>query len=93
MKEKIEQWFVERGIHVGDGRPQLSKLVEEVNELIVARYWDEELDEKDAIGDIIVVLIGYCLQRGYDIEECLTGAYEEIKNRTGKVVDGTFVKD
>ena len=27
------------------------------------------------------------------LEQCLASAYEEIKNRTGKVVDGVFVKD
>jgi len=38
-------------------------------------------------------LIGYCLQRGLDFEKCLESAYNEIKGRTGKVVDGVFVKD
>lgn len=93
MVELVEQWFVERGIHEGDGRGQLSKLVEEVNELIVARYWDDVVEEIDAVGDILVVLIGYCLQRGLKIDECLEVAYAEISGRTGKVVDGVFVKD
>lgn len=93
MKEKIEQWFVERGISEGDGHAQLAKLVEEVNELIMARGVENRAEEIDAVGDILVVLIGYCLQRGLDIEKCLEVAYEEIKDRTGKVIGGSFVKD
>ena len=83
MKEKVEQWFVERGIHEGDGHAQLAKLVEEVNELISARWTENRAEEIDAVGDIQVVLIGYCLQRGLDI----------VKDRTGKVIGGSFVKD
>lgn len=93
MKEKIEQWFVDRGIDAGDGHAQLAKLVEEVNELIMARAVENREEEIDAVGDIQVVLIGYCLQRGLDIDKCLETAYHEIKDRTGKVINGSFVKD
>lgn len=47
----------------------------------------------DAIGDITVVLIGFCFQQGLDYEACIESAYHEIKNRKGKVVNGIFVKD
>lgn len=50
-------------------------------------------EEIDAVGDITVVLIVYCMQRGLDIQECLEAAYEEIKDRKGKIVDGVFVKE
>lgn len=51
-------------------------------------------EAKDGIGDIMVVLIGYCLQRGWTIEECLQQAYDEIKTRQGHVNDeGIFVKE
>ena len=52
-----------------------------------------EADELDAVGDIQVTLIVYCLQRGIDYQKCLQDAYGVIKNRKGKMVDGTFVKD
>lgn len=93
MIELVEQWFVERGIDVGDGFGQLSKLEEEVSELVEAREDENRAEEIDAVGDILVVLIGYCLQRGLKIDKCLEVAYEEISGRTGKVVDGVFVKD
>ena len=93
MIELVEQWFVERGIDVGDGFGQLSKLREEVSELVEAREDENRAEEIDAVGDILVVLIGYCLQRGLKIDKCLEVALEEISGRTGKVVDGVFVKD
>lgn len=90
----IQQWFVERKIDKGSGEGQLEKLQEEVEELLDAHDYDDAFEIRDAVGDIIVVLIGYCLQTGLDIVQCLEGAYNEIKNRTGKVnPDGVFVKD
>lgn len=91
--EKVDQWFQDRNLAFGDGLGQLQKLHEEVYELAEARIVKDFGAEVDAIGDITVVLIGYCLQRGLTLEQCLASAYEEIKNRTGKVVDGVFVKD
>lgn len=90
----VQQWFVERGIDKGDGEGQLIKLQEEVEELLDAHDYGDAFEIRDAVGDIIVVLIGYCLQTGLDIVQCLEGAYNEIKNRTGKVDEnGVFVKD
>ena len=48
---------------------------------------------KDGIGDQVVTLILAAELAGTTLEECLALAYAEIKNRTGKMVDGTFVKD
>ncbi len=93
LKPIVEQWFVDRGLDKRDGSGQLEKLQEEVDELKQAYIEVNRKEEIDAVGDILVVLIGYCLQRGLDIEECLSVAYNVIKNRTGKVVNGVFVKD
>nr|DAX35859.1 MAG TPA: NTP-PPase-like protein [Caudoviricetes sp.] len=91
--ENVNQWFVDRNLENGDGLGQLQKLHEEVYELAEARIVNDFSAEVDAIGDITVVLIGYCLQRGLDFEQCLEAAYNEIKDRTGKVVNGVYVKD
>ena len=90
---KINDWFQDRDLDKGDGLGQLQKLHEEVYELAEARIVNDFGAEVDAVGDITVVLIGYCLQRGLDFEKCLESAYNEIKGRTGKVVNGVFVKD
>lgn len=91
--ENVNQWFVDRNLENGDGLGQLQKLHEEVYELAEARIVNDFSAEVDAIGDITVVVIGYCLQRGLDFEQCLEAAYNEIKDRTGKVVNGVYVKD
>ena len=48
---------------------------------------------RDAIGDIVVVLTNLAHQRGTHIETCISSAYNEIKGRTGQMINGTFVKD
>ena len=96
MKElinKVEQWFVDRNLHSLNGAGQLTKLTEEVRELEDAFISDDRVEEIDAVGDILVVLIGYCMQRDLDIMDCLASAYEEIKDRKGKVINDVFVKE
>ena len=88
---KVNKWFENRDIAVGDGLGQIKKLKEEVEELEDAHAANDFTGEVDAVGDITVVLIGYCLQRGF--AECLAHAYEEIKDRTGHVRNGVFVKN
>jgi NTP pyrophosphatase (non-canonical NTP hydrolase) len=54
----------------------------------------EKLDEiKDGIGDCAVTLILAAELAGMTLEECLAHAYEEIRGRTGRMENGTFVKD
>ena len=96
MKElikKVEKWFVDRNLHSLNGAGQLVKLTEEVRELEDAFISGDRIEEIDAVGDILVVLIGYCMQRDLEIMDCLASAYEEIKERKGKVIDGVFVKE
>ena len=53
----------------------------------------DEPEVIDAIGDIVVVLTNLAHQKGYKIEDCINAAYNEIKNRKGKMINATFVKD
>jgi hypothetical protein len=48
---------------------------------------------KRQIGDCVVVLTNLAALKGYTIEECINSAYSVIAKRTGKMVNGTFVKD
>jgi hypothetical protein len=50
-------------------------------------------EAKDGIGDMLVTIIILAEMLGLDSVECLETAYNVIKNRTGKMVDGLFVKD
>lgn len=90
---KVKQWFIDRNLQSLDGSGQLVKLQEEVDELKDAYIQADREAEIDAVGDITVVLIGYCMQRNLDFEECLQSAYEAIKDRKGQVIDGVFVKE
>jgi len=54
---------------------------------------ENENELKDAFGDTLVTLIILAGQNGLRLEECLEYAYNEIKNRTGKTINGTFIKD
>lgn len=72
---------------------QLAKLTEEVGELANAIIKNNKKGKKDALGDIRVVITILANQLGEDIDDCEEFAWQEIKNRTGKTVNGSFIKD
>jgi NTP pyrophosphatase (non-canonical NTP hydrolase) len=72
---------------------QYVKLQEEAGELAKALLKDDQAEVVDAIGDMVVVLTNLAHQRGVNIETCVAEAYKVISKRTGKMVNGTFVKD
>ena len=47
----------------------------------------------DKIRNMIVVLTILGAQNDINIESCIDYAYEEIKDRTGSMINGVFVKD
>jgi NTP pyrophosphatase (non-canonical NTP hydrolase) len=92
--EKIRAWAQERGIYdKGDTKTQCVKLQEETGELAKAILKNDKPEIIDAIGDIVVVLTNLAHLEGLDIEDCIDSAYNVIKNRTGKMENGTFKKD
>ena len=94
MFDSIRQWAEQRGIYEqGDPKTQLIKLYEEAGELSEAILKDNKKDIVDAIGDSVVVLTNLAKLVGTDIETCISSAYDEISNRTGRMKNGTFVKD
>lgn len=72
---------------------QMCKVIEEVGETSSALLRNNTDDIKDGIGDSFVTLIILAKQVGLEPTECLESAWNEIKNRTGKTVNGTFIKD
>jgi len=93
-KQLILEWANERNLLKPENQyKQFWKLLEEVTELnkaIIDKNKDEQID---AIGDCVVVLTILANQLGLDIDECVKSAYNVIKTRKGKTVNGTFVKD
>ena len=91
--DDIRQWARDKGIYKsGDARTQFVKLMEEAGELAQAILKNDEPEVIDAIGDMVVVLTNLAELRGYSIEKCIDSAYNVIKSRQGKMVNGTFVK-
>ena len=90
----IRDWAATRGLYdKGDPNTQYVKLQEECGELAKAMLQDDKPEIVDAIGDIVVVLTNLAHLQGYDIEHCIDEAYKVIAARTGKMINGTFVKD
>jgi NTP pyrophosphatase (non-canonical NTP hydrolase) len=90
----IREWASERGIYSnGDVKTQYIKLMEEAGELGRAILKEDNHEFKDAIGDMVVVLTNLAHLGNTTIEECISGAWQEIKNRKGKMLNGTFVKE
>ena len=90
----IRQWGYDKGIiQSGDSKTQYIKLIEEAGELAQALLKNDKKEIKDAIGDMIVVLTNLASLENVMIEDCINQAYQEILNRTGKMINGTFVKD
>lgn len=90
----IRQWAADRNLIKGsDPEKQLEKLYEEVDETAAA-VLTKDLDETiDGIGDVVVVLTILAAQLDLKIEDCILSAYNEIKDRKGKLVNGIFVKE
>ena len=94
MFELIRMWADNRGLYdKGDPKTQYIKLMEEVGEIGRAILKQDTDGVVDGIGDAVVVLTNLAELVGVPIEECIEAAYDEIKNRTGKMVNGTFKKD
>lgn len=105
-EQDIIQWGIDRNIigpaSQSNKKKQCDKTLEEVIELRdsiildwvgVQEVEDQKPHARDAIGDIIVTLVLQAQMWGLTITECLDAAWDEIKDRKGKMVDGIFVKE
>jgi len=92
--QKIRDWAGTRGLYTkGDTKTQFCKLMEEAGELGRAVLKNDQAEFEDAIGDMVVVLTNLAHLGNTTIENCIDNAYKVISKRTGKMVNGTFVKD
>jgi hypothetical protein len=92
LESKIVEWHYDRNLINGSTDiQQFEKLLEEVEELRLSL--NSDLTPVDDIGDIIVVLINIATRHGLTLFDCLYHAYNDIKDRKGKMVDGIFVKE
>ena len=94
LEALVIAWATQKGIfEKGTPIAQAGKTVEEVQELIDAIDVNNKAEIEDALGDILVTIIIQAEMQGLELVQCLESAYNVIAKRTGKMVDGQFVKD
>ncbi|HCT5214762.1 hypothetical protein HRF10_15590 [Enterococcus faecalis] len=89
----VEEWAKEKRLDKAESEKQMLKVVEEVGEVAAALARNNKNDLRDGIGDVVVTLVILAMQNDMDLYECLNQAYNEIKDRKGKNVNGVFVKE
>lgn len=93
LKQKVEQWAEDKGIlEQGTTHAQAHKTLEEASEILTAITKNDRAGIIDGIGDTLVTLIIQSKMNDLDILECLEYAYNEIADRKGEMINGTFVK-
>lgn len=95
LTRNVQEWAAARGIFEhSSARAQLLKAFSEMGELADAEIEGNFLAARDAVGDVLVCLVNFCVLRDLDIIDCLSGAWDEISGRKGRMVPGgAFVKD
>ena len=92
LVKSISEWHHARNLIDGaNDQSQYVKLIEEAGEL--AGNISRGRDVSDDIGDMIVVLINIAERNGLTLEQCLQVAYDDIKDRKGRMINGSFVKE
>jgi hypothetical protein len=92
--DRVTQWAIDRNVVPGSTADrQFLKLVEKVGELSTALQKKDRKKIMDAIGDIAVTSNNIAELSEMTFEECCESAWEEIKDRKGKLMNGVFVKE
>ena len=104
LKNLVEDWAKDKNLlHRKNAEKQFMKFIEEVFEFkfemdLVERTEHDKLREiyidrmKNEMGDIIVTIIILCKQLDIDPLIFLEKAYKKIAKRTGKTINGQFIK-
>lgn len=106
LRKKVIAWGEGKNlIHQEIAEKQFLKFIEEVFEFktesdLKNYMWDAGIAYADVtepmaleMGDIFVTLIILCEQIGLNPIKCLDMAYEKIKDRKGKTINGVFIKE
>ena len=94
LQQAVKQWADNRDLlDFSNRNRQFLKVTEEVGELAGAIARQDMVEAEDAMGDTLVTLIILSEQLGLDPVISLAKAYAVISKRTGKTVDGVFIKD
>lgn len=92
LMDNVIGWHYDRNLIEGStDKDQVLKLAQELGELSDSVCKGK--DVRDDIGDMLVVMLNIAERNGVILAECLKEAWDDIKNRRGKMVDGIFVKE
>ena len=90
----VKIWAEEKNLlKKENSHAQMLKVLEEVGETAGAILKNKNQETIDGIGDSFVTLIILCYQLELEPKDCLEAAWNEIKNRKGKTVNGTFIRE
>lgn len=93
LEAAIIRWGADKGIlETSDPKTQCLKCVSEIGELADNIAKGDHKAAMDDLGDVLVTLILLAKLTDLDLMECLTLAYETIRRREGRMVNGVFVK-
>ena len=93
LTSKIKQWMFQKGLDTKlDKWVQLGKVMEELGELASCMIRGDIDGIKDAIGDVYVTIVILAQLCGLQIEECVHHAWNEISDRRGVTIEGSFIK-
>jgi len=88
----ITQWHYDRNLIDGStDDKQFMKLTQEIGELSESLCKGQDI--RDDIGDIFVVLVNLAERNGLTMDDCITTAWNDIKDRKGIMRDGIFIKE
>lgn len=94
LAARVAQWADDRNLIKGsDPKSQLLKAMSELGELADGVNKNRRDEIIDGLGDVLVTLIIVAEQYGLNLGYCLAAAYDEIKDRKGRMVNGVFIKE
>tara|TARA_Y100001954_G_scaffold133526_1_gene142642 strand:+ start:3252 stop:3545 length:294 start_codon:yes stop_codon:yes gene_type:complete len=92
--KNVKIWAEEKNLLKKENtQAQMLKVLEEVGETAGALLKNKNQEIIDGLGDSFVTLIILCYQLEIEPKKCLQVAWDEIKNRKGKTVNGTFIRE
>ena len=92
--ENVRVWADQKNLlKKENSKAQMLKVLEEIGETAGALLKKNNKELIDGLGDSFVTLIILCYQLDLEPKDCLQTAWNEIKNRKGKTVNGTFIRE